>query len=219
MSMSDQPKASSIVERAKNIILSPDAEWDKIDGEQTTVQKLYTEYVAILALIPALAGALGGLVFGVWGMGVRLRLSISDAVGFAVARYAMALLSVAVVALIIDALAPTFAGTRNRVQAFKVVGYAYTAAWLAGIFLLVPGLHILSLLGLYSVYLLYRGLPKLMKTPPDKALAYTAVVVIAALVVIFALGLLLAPFMYAGMGGGMGRGGMGGMGGMMRGGW
>lgn len=211
MSTSDQPKASSIVERAKNIILSPAAEWDKIDGEQTSIQKLYTEYVAILALIPALAGAFGGLVFGMWGMGGRLRFSLGDALVFAISQYAMALLIVAVVALIIDALAPTFAGTRNRVQAFKVAGYAYTPAWLAGIFLLVPGLGFLRLLGLYGLYLVYLGLPKLMKTPQDKALAYTTVVVIAALIVIVALGLLLAPFLYGGMGSGMGRGGMGGM--------
>ncbi len=211
MSMSDQPKVRSIVERAKNIVLSPDAEWDKIDGEETTIQKLYTEYVAILALIPALAGAFGGLVFGMWGMGGRFRFSLGDALAFAISQYAMALLIVAVVALIVDALAPTFAGTKNRVQAFKVAAYAYTPAWLAGIFLLVPGLGFLRLLGLYGLYLVYLGLPKLMKTPQDKALAYTTVVVIAALIVIVALGLLLAPFLYGGMGGGMGRGGMGGM--------
>lgn len=204
MSMSDQPKARSIVERAKNIVLSPDAEWDKIDGEQTTVRKVYTEYVAILALIPAVSGALGGLIFGFGMMGDRLRFSGGDTLAFAISLYAMALLTVAVVALIVDALAPTFAGTRNRVQAFKVAGYAYTPAWLAGIFLLVPGLGFLRLLGLYGLYLLYLGLPKLMKAPQDKALAYTAVVVVAAFVVMVALTIIVAPFLHMGSGGGMG---------------
>src|SRR5262249_34411892 len=50
-------------------------------------------------------------------------------------------------------------------------------------------LHILPLLGalgliaaLYGLYLLYLGLPRVMKCPEDKALAYTAVVVVCAIV-------------------------------------
>lgn len=217
MSMSEQTKAASIIERAKNIIISPDAEWARIDGEQTTIQKLFTDYAAILAAIPALAGALGGLVFGYGAMGFHARLSIGGAISSAIATYVMALASVVVVAFIIEMLAPSFGATKDRVQAFKVAVYASTAGWLAGIFSLVPALGFLGLLGLYNIYLLYRGLPKLMKVPEEKALLYTGVVILGAIVVAVALGVLLAPFMHLGMSGGVG-GGMGGRG-MMGGGY
>ncbi len=206
MSMSDQPKAASLIERAKNIIISPDAEWTKIDGETTTIQKIYMDYVAILAAIPALCGAAGGLVFGYGALGFRIRPSLGGAISGAIASYVMALIAVFILALVIEYLAPTFGGAKNRIQAFKVSAYSGTAGWLAGVFALVPALGFLRILGLYGLYLLFRGLPKLMKVPEDKALGYTVVVVIAAIVVMVVLGILTAPFMRMGMSGGMGPG-------------
>ncbi len=75
-----------------------------------------------------------------------------------------------------------------------------TAAWVVGIFSLIPMLGILGLLGgLYSLYLLYLGLPVLMKAPPEKALAYTAVVILCGIVlsviVSWASGMMLAGSM------------------------
>jgi hypothetical protein len=105
-----------------------------------------------------------------------------------------------VLALIIDALAPTFGGQKNQIQAFKVSAYAGTASWLAGVFNLIPALSILGLLGLYSLFLLYRGLPKLMKTPEDKALPYTALVIVAAVVLALIVGAVTAPLMAMGRG-------------------
>ena len=37
--------------------------------------------------------------------------------------------------------------------------------------------------GLYSLYLLYLGLMRVMKSPPDKAVGYAVVVVLVAIVV------------------------------------
>jgi hypothetical protein len=90
-----------------------------------------------------------------------------------------------VLALIVDALAPTFGGQKNNIQAFKVVVYAYTASWIAGVAQIVPGLGLLLMIagGIYSIYLMYLGLPQTMKCPPEKAAGYTAVIVIVAIVV------------------------------------
>jgi hypothetical protein len=44
---------------------------------------------------------------------------------------------------------------------------------------------VLGILGLYSLYLMYLGLPVVMKSPADRALGYTAVVIIAAIVIFF----------------------------------
>src|SRR3546814_6606106 len=75
----------------------------------------------------------------------------------------------------------------------KVAAYSATAAWVAGIFAIVPSLAMLSILGLYSLYLLYLGLPRLMKAPEEKALAYTAVTIVAAIVLAVIIGAVTAP--------------------------
>jgi hypothetical protein len=59
-----------------------------------------------------------------------------------------------------------------------------------GIFLLVPGLSFLTILGLYGFYLLWTGLPIVMRTPRERALPYAASVTLAALVVTFLLALI-----------------------------
>ncbi len=97
--------------------------------------------------------------------------------------YVITLVSVVVVAYIIDFLAGTFGGQKNIGNAMKVAAYAPTAAWLAGVFNLIPFLGILGLLGLYSLYLLHTGIAALMKPPADKTLFYTIAVVLCVIVI------------------------------------
>lgn len=183
----------ALVARVKGILLRPAEEWAKIDTEADTIGDIYRRHVLPFAAIPAVAHFIGSTVFGYSAMGFTFRPSVGAALGTALVQYGAALVGVFVLALIIDALAPTFDATPNRVQAFKVAAYSATASWVAGIFGLVPALAVLTLLGLYSLYLLYLGLPKLMRAPEAKALGYTAVVIIAAIVVALLLSLIMAP--------------------------
>jgi len=190
----------ALVDRVKNILLTPKTEWEVIDAEPTTVADLYKGYVIPLAAIGPVASAIGSLAFGYRGFGITYRPPIGTVLSSAVVTYLLTLGGVFVLALIIDALAPTFGGTQNQVQALKVSAYSSTASWVAGIFGLVPVLSILGILGLYSLYLLYLGLPVLMKAPPEKAMGYTAVVIIAAIVLFLVIGLVAGTYMAGGMG-------------------
>jgi peptidoglycan biosynthesis protein MviN/MurJ (putative lipid II flippase) len=99
-----------------------------------------------------------------------------------------------VIAFIIDALAPSFGAEKNQIQAMKLVGYSYTASWVAGIFLIIPFLGglIAMLGGLYSLYLMYLGLPKLMKSPEDKTMGYFVVSILCAIGVYIVIAIILA---------------------------
>ncbi|WEK44188.1 MAG: Yip1 family protein [Candidatus Sphingomonas colombiensis] len=178
-----QDRASSLIERARRIILQPKEEWPAIDAEPMTVKGIMTGWAVPLAAIGPVAGLIGSLTFGYSILGITWRPSIGGAVTTAVISYALALLGVWVISLIIDALAPTFGGTKNPVSATKVAAYSMTAGWLAGIFQIIPMLSFLGLLGLYSLYLLYLGLPRLMRAPEDKAMGYTLATIVAAIVV------------------------------------
>ncbi|RSU53721.1 YIP1 family protein [Sphingomonas koreensis] len=178
--------SSNLIERIKNILLKPKEEWERIDAEPATVGGLMTGWVVPLAAIGPVAGLIGGLVFGYGGMfGITIRPSVTMAVTGAVISYLLALLCAWLFSKIIDALAPSFGGQKNPVQAMKVAAYSGTAAYLAGVFQIIPALGILGLLGLYSLYLLYLGLPRLMKAPADKAMGYTIVTVVVASVLFF----------------------------------
>jgi hypothetical protein len=191
----------NIIERAKNILLQPKQEWQVIDVERTSVSELYTSYIMLLAAIGPLASIVGFSLIGVSMpfMGT-VRLPLSSSVTQAVVSYVLGLVGVYILALIINALAPTFAGVKDSSQALKVAAYASTAAWLGGVFTLVPTAAVLGLLAaLYSIYLLYLGLPVLMKSPPSKALGYTVTVFVAAIVIFIGIGvissrLVTAPF-------------------------
>lgn len=183
---------ASLVDRVKNILVSPKTEWARIDAEPATIGGIYTSYVVILAAIGPIALLIGQQVIGISVLGVSFKPSISYSVGTAVLTYVLSLVTVYVSALIIDALAPSFGGTKDPVKAFKVAAYASTASWVCGIFQILPMLAMLALLGgLYGLYLLYLGLPRLMRVSDDKAVGYTVVVIVVQIVLYFIVAMII----------------------------
>ena len=185
--------ASGIVQRAKDILFKPKETWPVIAAEPATMQSIYVPYVVALAAIGPVAQFIGGQVFGFTAFGITNHPPLAGALVSAVLSYGLALATVFILAQVIDALAPNFGGQKDPVQALKVAAYSATAGWVGGIFGLVPALGLIgALLGLYGLYLLYLGLPVLMKAPQDKAIGYTAVVVIVAIVLFLIVGAVVA---------------------------
>src|SRR5689334_14516283 len=104
---------NNIVQRAKNILLQPKAEWPVIAAEPATVKSIYVPYVLVLAAIGPICLLIGG-----GGLGV-FRFSSSWVLKTAIWQYCMSLISIAVLAFIINALASTFASQKDQTQAFK----------------------------------------------------------------------------------------------------
>jgi hypothetical protein len=130
---------------------------------------------------------IGAQLFGQRGMFGVFRPSLTSSVEAAVLGYALALGGTWLLAVAIDLLAGSFGGTRSRTQALKVAVYASTALWAAQAFLLLPMIGALSLVGVYSFYLLFLGLPRLMKLPQDRALACVGLVMLIYLAGIIAI--------------------------------
>lgn len=176
-----EPGSGKLVERAKAIILKPKEEWPKIEAETDSQSDILLKYVLPLAAISPVATLIGRQVFGYGWLGFSYRPSILGSITTAAVSFVMAIISVYVLMFIADFLAPKFDGQSNRANAFKLVAYGSSAAWLAGIFNLVPALSFFGLLGLYSIYLYYTGAGPLMKVPQDKSVAYTAVTIVCAI--------------------------------------
>jgi hypothetical protein len=184
--------AAGLVARVKAILLAPSATWPVIAAEPSSAGALYGRYVAPLAAIGVIAAFIGQTVIGydVPLLGHR-RIGMLAGLGAAVLGYLLSFVSVFVIAWLVDVLAPTFGGQRDTLRALKLTAYSYTAAWVAGILQLVPSLGVLALLaGCYGLYLLYLGLPVLMRCPKEKSLGYTIVLILCAIVVSVVIGFL-----------------------------
>ena len=174
----------NLIDRVKGILLQPKQEWEIISGEITTTSELYKTYIIPLAAIGPVASFIGMSMVGIsMPLIGTFRVPITTAIASTSVYYVLGLIGVYILALIIDYLAPTFSGEKNMGQALKLAAYSYTAGWLAAIFIIIPALGILSIIGLYSIYLLYTGIPVLMKAPQEKSLGYTVAVIIAAIII------------------------------------
>lgn len=187
---------NKLIARVKNILLTPKTEWPVVAAEPETVQSLFTSYIMILAAIPAVIQLLKLSVIGttIPFVGGTIRLGIGVGITQMVVQYVVALGVCYLMMLIVDALAPTFGGEKNQVQALKSVAYSYTASWVASVLGLIGPLGWLAMLAaaIYGIYLLYIGLPSTMKCPQDKAGGYAAATIIIGFVLSLVLGIVLA---------------------------
>ncbi len=182
--------APALQARVTNILKDPKREWPVIAAEPTTTEKLYGSYIVPLAAIPAIATFIGYSIVGLSLPFVgTVRVGIIRGLVSAFVSYVVSLVLVYVAAMVIDWLAPKFESTPNQIQALKLVAYSYTAAWVAGVVMVIPALAMLGVLGgLYSIYLFYVGLPVMMKTPESKVVPYMAVSAVSVIV----MGIILA---------------------------
>jgi Yip1-like protein len=172
--------------RAKAILVDPLAEWAAIERESGDAAFLLSHYVVLLALVPALFGFVGVCVIGavVPGTGT-VRASLFDGLFGAIFGYVLTCATVLLLGVIIDFAAPLFGGRRDFDGACKLAVYSFTPVWLAGIFLVLPGLRFLTLLGFYGVYVLWLGLPRLLKVPEQRSYLFAILVAACAFALIY----------------------------------
>lgn len=190
----------NILERARDIILNPRVTWQVIKGEAVDLKQLFVNYAAPLALIPAVCGLIGMTVIGIRvPAGTVVRAPFMGALLGGLTGYILHLAGVWVGGWLVKTLAPYFSSKPDFNSAMKVVVYSMTPVWLAGIFSLIPGLGILSLLGLYGIYLLVLGLPVVMETPSEKVVWYTISILAVGLVISLILSGIIVGTIYGPM--------------------
>jgi hypothetical protein len=183
----------NLVERAKNILITPKSEWDAVAAEEPNIQQILLGYVLPLALIPTIAVIIGWGTIGILGF-----TSFTYGIAMGLVQLINAFLSVLISAFVIDALATSFTSTKNMGRAVQLVAYSMTPIWIAGILNILPSIGWLAgLIGLYGLYLLYLGLSPMMKTPEDKKVAYLVVSIIILIVVYFVIAAILTAILMA----------------------
>ena len=167
---------ADLVPRAKNMIFAPASEWPVIAVEPASVGAMYQGYVMPLAAIPPLATLIGMMLFYHFGFG--------GARCCAIVSYILSLIGVYIMAWIAAKLAPMFGGTDSLESGMKLVGFGLTAAWVGGIFHIIPALGAISLLfAIYCIYVLYTGVTPIMTVPQGRAVGYLLALIVAMIVV------------------------------------
>lgn len=188
-----------IFERAKDIIINPRGAWPKIKHEPTDIKDLFINYAAPLALIPAVASLIGMTLIGLRLPHGVVRAPFLDAMLGGLVSYVSNLLVIFLIAWIANLIAPAFGSKAHLASSVKLIVYSMTPAWLVGIFSIVPGLGILSIFGLYGIYIMVVGLPVMMNTPKKKVALYTISILLLGFVISFVLSLLLISAVYGPM--------------------
>ena len=197
-----------IVERAKAITLNPAATWPVIEAEKHDAKSLFVPYLLILAAIPAVGSFVGLSLVGMGGFGFNFRVPVASGLAMMITTYILSLMMTFGMGWLASALAPTFGGKSDLVQGLKLAVFGGTPMMLAGVFNILPALSIVGLLvALYSLYVMYLGLPVLMKNPKEKTIVYMVVLIIASIIAGVVLSMVTRAFTPS-----MGMGGMGGMG-------
>jgi hypothetical protein len=180
---------NQMISRAKGLILNPRAEFEAIAAEPVANPlDLLVKWAVPVSAVPVVASFLGSLLF-LLGFGW-----IGPLLASAVVGYVLGLVGVFVVAKIVEVLAPRFGGSADAGGAMKLAVYAPTAGWLAGVFLLIPPLGFLAILGLYSLYLFWIGIPILTRVPEEKRLVFVLAVIGCAVVVNLVISLVARAF-------------------------
>ena len=188
------------IERAKNIIMSPNKEWDVIALEQPNTGQIIMGYVLLLAGAAAVAAFIGyGLIGFSYGFGHYA--TTGWGIYYALRVLVAAILGVFISALVIDALAPSFGSEKNMGRSVQLVAYSYTPFWVGSLLAIYPPLAIIgAIAGIYGLYLLYIGMPKLKKTPADKTAGYFIVSLVTIVVINIVIGLIMARIVLSAMG-------------------
>ncbi len=182
-----------IIERARDLILYPQKTWEKIKEERD--YKFLAAYPLVLSSVQALAVLIGYGIVGLWmGQVGYFRMSIINAFYSALVAYFLSVLGVVVGCFLILVLANYFSAEADILSAMKLAIYSSTAPLLAGIFQIIPGIRILMVLGLYGAYLLYLGIPKLIKAPYDKESPFIFSSIIAGIILILLINFLISQY-------------------------
>lgn len=176
----------NLIERVKNIIITPKTEWLVVESESTTPGSLLVSYVLPMAIISSLGELMAGMLYtGTLGIGYFLLRSLTSFITVMISFY--------ITTYVVDLLAPNFASEKNINRAAQLVAYSNTPIWIAGLLAFIPMLRFLILFAgrIYSIYLMYLGLGPLKKTPEDKKVVYMIVAFLVILLIGFVVSYIL----------------------------
>lgn len=171
----------------------PDDEWAAIRKEHVRPRRVYVAYVLLLGAIGPVCAFISTAYFG-WKVGEDrvIKLTAMSALELSVLTYLAMLVGVFALGWATNWMAKTYGAQEehDRSNAIALAAYSCTPLFLAGFALLypVPWFNALVFLAaaIYGAYLMYDGLPIVMRIPKERAIMYAGALLTVALVILVA---------------------------------
>ncbi|MCR8914588.1 YIP1 family protein [Marinobacter panjinensis] len=180
-----------LLNHAFGLFTHPDSEWAEIRKEHAPPRRLYVAYVLVLAAIAPICAYISTAHFG-WTVGSDRLIKLTEISAFqmSVLTYLAMLVGVFALGYAINWMARTYGADEEPVpsNAIALAAYSCTPLFLAGFALLYPvpwfnALVFLAAAG-YGAWLMYEGLPIVMRIPKDQAVMYVGALLTVALVIL-----------------------------------
>ncbi len=174
------------------LLLHPDREWEAIRAEPCSVGDCYLRHVMILAALPAISGFIGTTQVG-WqvGMGETVKLTVASALLISAVFYVAMLVAVVTMGEFIHWMAHTYGAEPSLEHSVVLAAYTATPLFLVGVLALYPVVWLNMLFGLlalgYAIYLLYTGVPIVMRIPKDQGYMFSSSILTVGMVMLVAL--------------------------------
>ena len=183
-----------ILDHIAGIFSHPDKEWFVIRSEKRSKLSEFLQHTPFIALIPTFAFYYGVVHIGFSRPGNEqvVRLTAESALPLCMLSYFAALIGVWIFGEFINWMHDTYSEeATDPHHGMAMAVYVTTPIFVAGLAGLWPNVYFnglaVSIAAVYSVYLIYEGLPILMNIPKERAFMYATSVVTVALVLLVTL--------------------------------
>jgi hypothetical protein len=156
--------------RAKNLLITPQSEWVRVDAESNTRKQIAKSYLLPFIILIAICSIIGDSLFSLQPYSFTIILVK------VVIQSLLLIGGVYLSAIIINELTTSFSISKDMEATFKLVTYSFTSFFIASCLVgLLPDMPVLALLGLHSIYLFWLGTTPVLKTPETSKVGFVVV--------------------------------------------
>lgn len=176
-----------MIGNALGLLIHPKSQWQAISsrGDFPLISAVF--YTAVLAVIPAIAWFYGVTEIG-WtvGDGERIRMTKDSASLIIGLFYLTMVVAVCAIGYMIHWMSKTYGTESTTAKGIAIAGFSATPLFIAGAIGFIPVFWVALLIGVsavsYAVYLLYVGIPIVMRIPEERGFLFSSAVIAICLV-------------------------------------
>lgn len=182
-----------MLQHSVGILTNPGSEWRKLAEFNEHNRVIYLLYPALWAILPAVAWYFGTTQVG-WSVGDAedtIKLTTQSATLISFLFYAAMVASIVVIGYFIHWMSDTYGADSTLSKGILIASFTATPLFLAGAVGFYPILWLDMLLGVaalsWSTYLLYTGIPIVMRIPETRGFLFASAIIAIALVILISL--------------------------------
>jgi hypothetical protein len=182
-----------MIQHTFGLLVRPSIQWRTLAALPDSTLNALLLYPCIMALLPAVAWYFGTTQIG-WSVGddgEQIRLTRESARIICILFYLTMIVCVAIIGYFIHWMAETYGAQTTITRGIVTSGLIATPLFIAGLVGFHPILWLDMLIGVvavcWAVYLMYLGIPIMMRVPEERGFLYSSAVLAIAMVILICL--------------------------------